>query len=71
MSLPQQTQVLIVGGGPTGMVCALTLHQQGIKDICIVDGMQQRSQWSKALAVHAATLEVRFVFLSKITQTES
>jgi cation diffusion facilitator CzcD-associated flavoprotein CzcO len=58
MSLPSQTTVLIVGAGPTGLATALSLLQQGIQDICIVDAVKQGENSSRAMAIHAGTLEV-------------
>ncbi|ETW78623.1 hypothetical protein HETIRDRAFT_419876 [Heterobasidion irregulare TC 32-1] len=57
MSLPTDTSVTIVGAGPSGMACALSLTQQGVSDITIVDAVQQAEQSSRALVIHAATLE--------------
>lgn len=34
---PNNTKVLILGGGMTGVIAARTLHQQGIDDFVIVD----------------------------------
>lgn len=50
------TQVLIVGAGPTGLVLALRLARHGIA--CrIIDRNDGPGQASRALAVHARTLE--------------
>ena len=58
--LPNRTTILIVGAGPTGLAAAVTLAHQGFRDIVIVDAVERNSrpQSSRALAVHAATLEV-------------
>ena len=64
--LPQQTTVLIVGAGPVGLAAALSLACQGCTDLVIVDAVERnmRPQSSRALVVHAATLEVsRVIFL--------
>ena len=58
MSLPTDTNVLIVGAGPSGIACALSLAKQGVTDITVVDAVQQAEQSSRALVIHAATLEV-------------
>ncbi|THH32118.1 hypothetical protein EUX98_g2061 [Antrodiella citrinella] len=58
MALPGVTEILIVGAGPTGLACALSLHKQGCRDITIVDAIEHGENTSRALAVHAATLEV-------------
>lgn len=49
--------VLIAGGGPTGLVLALWLHKQDIK-VRIVDQGTGPVQTSRALAVHARILEL-------------
>ena len=58
MSFPTETTVLIVGAGPAGLVCALSLLQHGISDFVIVDAVEHWQQSSRSLIVHAATLEV-------------
>lgn len=58
MVLPEQTTVLIVGAGPTGVSAALSLLEHGVKDIVIVDAAERTPDTSRAMAVHAATLEV-------------
>ncbi|KAG1737717.1 FAD/NAD(P)-binding domain-containing protein [Suillus lakei] len=47
-SMPNNTSVLIVGAGPSGLVTALSLLHHGFKDFI---------NTSRALVVHAATLE--------------
>jgi 2-polyprenyl-6-methoxyphenol hydroxylase-like FAD-dependent oxidoreductase len=61
MSLPSSTTVLIVGAGPAGMACALSLWLSGVKDLVIVEGAEDRKGdlSSRAFVLHAATLEVR------------
>ena len=77
MSLPQLTEILIVGAGPTGvwfsvvntrpqysypftpgLALALSLHKEGWRDMVIVDALECGENTSRALAIHAATLEV-------------
>src|SRR5215469_4584597 len=53
---PSDTQVLIVGAGPTGLVLALWLTKLGIK-LRIVDKAPRAGTTSRALAVQARTLE--------------
>jgi 2-polyprenyl-6-methoxyphenol hydroxylase-like FAD-dependent oxidoreductase len=50
------TEVLVVGAGPTGLVLALCLHTLGIRTR-IVDKAAQAGTTSRALGVHARTLE--------------
>jgi len=52
-----QTQVLIVGAGPTGLVLALWLNRMGV-DVRIVDATQGPGTTSRALVVQARTLEL-------------
>ncbi|KAJ3725481.1 FAD/NAD-P-binding domain-containing protein [Lentinula raphanica] len=58
-TLPSETQVLIVGAGPTGLTAAISLIGNGIKpsDLTIVDCLEKGGNASRALAIHAATLE--------------
>jgi 2-polyprenyl-6-methoxyphenol hydroxylase-like FAD-dependent oxidoreductase len=50
------TQVLIVGAGPTGLVLALFLTRLGVR-VRIVDKTAEPGSTSRALVVHARTLE--------------
>jgi len=50
-------EVLIVGGGPTGMVAAIELRRRGIA--CrIVERREGPSHTSRAITVHARTMEI-------------
>ncbi|EFH82683.1 FAD-dependent monooxygenase [Ktedonobacter racemifer] len=50
-------EVLVVGAGPTGMVMASELKRHGMQ--CrIIDRLPQPSHTSKALSIHARTLEL-------------
>src|SRR5271156_5869256 len=51
------TSVLIVGAGPTGLVLALWLTKQNVK-VRIIDKTAEPGTTSRALAVHARTLEL-------------
>src|ERR1700761_3922742 len=53
----QQSDVLIVGAGPTGLVLALWLTKSGIK-VRIIDKTAGPGTTSRALAVQARTLEL-------------
>ncbi|WP_454062374.1 FAD-dependent monooxygenase [Candidatus Nitrospira salsa] len=52
----EHADVLIVGAGPTGLTLACDLARRGIA-YRIIDQDEQPSQHSKALAIHARTLE--------------
>ena len=61
-SLPSSTTVLVVGAGPAGMACALSLWSSGVRDMVIVDAVEQGhggDNSSRAFSIHAGTLEVR------------
>src|SRR5580693_5374332 len=53
----RNTDVLIVGAGPTGLVLALWLTRLGVR-VKIVDQTEQPGTTSRALAVQARTLEL-------------
>ena len=61
MSLPSSTTVLVVGAGPAGVACALSLWLSGVKDLVIIEAAEDRKGdlSSHAFVLHAATLEVR------------
>lgn len=52
-----ETQVLVVGAGPTGLLLACELARRGC-GVRVIEKRAARSSTSKALAVHARTLEV-------------
>ncbi|KAG2050699.1 FAD/NAD(P)-binding domain-containing protein [Suillus hirtellus] len=56
-SMPNSTTVLIVGAGPSGLATALSLLHHGYKHFVVVDAVEQGENTSRALVVHAATLE--------------
>ncbi|KAE9399094.1 FAD/NAD(P)-binding domain-containing protein [Gymnopus androsaceus JB14] len=59
--LPAETQILIVGAGPSGLAAAISLICNGIdpSKLLVVDGAEKGTNASRALAIHAATLEER------------
>ncbi len=54
--LPDHTDVLIVGAGPTGLALAIALRQAGI-DHLIIDKLASGQNTSRAAVIHAHTLE--------------
>src|SRR5271163_4991944 len=57
MNKSPDTEVLIVGAGPTGLVLALWLTRLGVR-VRIVDQTSEPGTTSRALAVQARTLEL-------------
>lgn len=57
MELPRSTNVLIVGAGPTGLAASLSLIHHEFRDFVIVDAAVKGENSSRAIVVHAATLE--------------
>ena len=57
MNTAIKTDVLIIGAGPTGLSMACQLIRYGI-DFIIIDKNKSITPYSKALAVHARTLEI-------------
>jgi 2-polyprenyl-6-methoxyphenol hydroxylase-like FAD-dependent oxidoreductase len=55
--MKSETEVIIVGAGPTGLSLACQLIRYGI-DFVIFDSKPATTPFSKALAVHARTLEI-------------
>ena len=56
-ALPNQTDILIVGAGPTGLALATELRRLGANPI-IIDKQAEGANTSRACVVHARTLEV-------------
>ena len=57
MPLPTETDILIVGAGPSGLALAACLAHQGIRSV-LVDKLAAPQTTSRAAAIHARTLEV-------------
>jgi 2-polyprenyl-6-methoxyphenol hydroxylase-like FAD-dependent oxidoreductase len=57
LSLELDTEVLIVGAGPTGLAAAAALHRGGVTPL-VVDKLAAGQNTSRAAVVHAHTLEV-------------
>ncbi|MFC4149207.1 FAD-dependent oxidoreductase [Micromonospora mangrovi] len=55
--LPERTDVLVVGAGPTGLAVAVTLARRGV-EVTVVDRRDRPAETSRAAVVHAYTLEV-------------
>jgi 2-polyprenyl-6-methoxyphenol hydroxylase-like FAD-dependent oxidoreductase len=55
--LPESTDVLVVGAGPTGLTTAVALAGQGF-DVTVADAQTEGDNTSRAAVVHARTLEV-------------
>ncbi|MEV0153371.1 FAD-dependent oxidoreductase [Micromonospora sp. NPDC050686] len=55
--LPERTDVLVVGAGPTGLAVAATLARRGVP-VTVVDRLAEPPVTSRAAVVHAHTLEV-------------
>jgi 2-polyprenyl-6-methoxyphenol hydroxylase-like FAD-dependent oxidoreductase len=55
--MPRHSAVVIVGAGPTGLTLAIRLRQQGI-DCMVIDRLQEPMPWSRALGLHARTMEI-------------
>jgi len=56
-TLPETTDVVIVGAGPTGLTLAGILAREGVPFV-LVDRLAEGSNTSRAAVVHARTLEV-------------
>ena len=54
---PRRCDVLIIGAGPTGLALGIRLRQLGV-DCLVVDRLEAPLPWSRALGLHARTLEI-------------
>lgn len=55
--LVEETEVLIVGAGPTGLTLAAALRQRGV-EVAVIDRAAEMAGTSRAAVIHARTLEV-------------
>ena len=55
-AVDSDTDVLVVGAGPTGLVLALWLARLGVR-VLVIDKTAEPGTTSRALAVHARILE--------------
>lgn len=55
--LPAETDVLVVGAGPTGLTLAAALAGRGVR-VQVVDKQAEGANTSRAAVIHARTLEV-------------
>jgi 2-polyprenyl-6-methoxyphenol hydroxylase-like FAD-dependent oxidoreductase len=56
-TIPRQTEILIIGAGPTGLALSAELRRRGISALTI-DKMAEGANTSRAAVIHARTLEV-------------
>jgi 2-polyprenyl-6-methoxyphenol hydroxylase-like FAD-dependent oxidoreductase len=54
--LPNNTDVLIIGAGPTGLALAIALQQAGV-DHLLIDRLAEGQNTSRAAVIHSHTLE--------------
>ena len=57
-TLPRRTEILVAGGGPAGLAAAISLKKHGCTDITVVDSILEGRNSSRAMVMHAATIEV-------------
>jgi 2-polyprenyl-6-methoxyphenol hydroxylase-like FAD-dependent oxidoreductase len=51
------TPVLIVGGGPTGLLLACTLRRRGVECV-LVDAYDEPLGWDRAMVIHPRSLQI-------------
>src|SRR5262245_27927618 len=56
-ALPEKTDVVVVGAGPTGLTLACMLALKRV-DFVLIDRLAEGNNTSRAAVVHARTLEV-------------
>lgn len=52
-----ETEVLVVGAGPTGLMAGLVLHRRGVRSL-VIDGKAGPTRESRALVVQARSMEI-------------
>ena len=57
IDLPSQTEILIVGAGPSGLALGAELRRLGAEPL-LLDRQEEGANTSRAAVVHARTLEV-------------
>src|SRR5271156_3586868 len=57
MSTNQNTDVIVVGAGPVGLVAACELSRRGVR-VRVIDKLAQPTDQSRAVAVHARSLDM-------------
>src|SRR5580704_6096024 len=57
MTTNQNPDVLVVGGGPVGLVAGAELARRGVR-VRVIDKLAQPTDQSRAIAVHARSLDM-------------
>jgi len=57
IAIPSETEILVVGAGPTGLALSAELRRRGFEPLT-VDKIAEGANTSRAVVVHARTLEV-------------
>src|SRR5262249_13915172 len=57
VAIPSETDILIVGAGPTGLALSAELRRRGFEPLT-VDKIAEGANTSRAVVIHARTLEV-------------
>jgi len=57
MSTTPDTAVLVVGGGPTGLLLACALRRRGV-DCVLIDAYDEPLGWDRATVLHPRLLQI-------------
>ena len=57
IAIPSETEILVVGAGPTGLALSAELRRRGFEPLT-VDKIAEGANTSRAVVIHARTLEV-------------